>query len=272
MFAQCLDRKNKDKAEGGQKNPSSHSTELTQKEPETLEECLETLGISFSRPTHMATELKVGGKDAKVLLDTGTVDTILMSLNWAQANRIPTIEIHKPVEIKMATKNSKATANYSAKADVEVGKGRRIECSFLLVPIGSYDIILGMPFLTKANIILDPGSAKSTFKDHDTILRCSATAEITATAATVTPQDTVYNEHQTIPRHLAFLKLIRHAIAASTKTLEDTGWDEDIYGRAQKLNEVATMVLARQLQISSRNSRWSSKIKSLLIYRHYGQD
>src|SRR5258705_9070421 len=170
MFAQCLARKNKEKAEGGQKNPSSHSTELTQEEPETLEECLETLGISFSRPTHMATELKVGGKDVKVLLDTGTVGTNLMSLNWAQANRIPTIEIQKPAEIKIARKNSRATANYSAKADIEVGKGRRIECSFLLVPIRSYDIILGMPFLTKANIILDPGSAKATFKDHDTIL------------------------------------------------------------------------------------------------------
>src|SRR5258705_13117235 len=104
-----------------------------------------------------------------------------------------------------------------------------------------------MPFLMKTNIILDPGSAKATYKDHDTILRCSATAEITATAATITPQDTVYDEHQTIPRHLAFLNLIRHAIAASRMTLEDTGWDEDIYRRAQKLNEMARMALAGQL-------------------------
>ena len=212
----CLARKHKERTEGGQQKPSSHSMELAQ-EPETLEECLETLGISFTQPTHMAIVLKVGGKDTRVLLDTGTVGTNLMALNWAQTNKIPTTENEKPTEIRMAIKNSKATANFSAKAEVEVGKGRRIECSFLLVPIGAYDIILGMPFLTKANIILDPGSAKATFKDHDTTLRCSATAEISATAATVTPQ----NEGQTTPDHLEFLRTLRNAITLSTRTLEN---------------------------------------------------
>src|SRR6266567_3089745 len=93
--------------------------------------------------------------------------------------------MEKPTEIKMATKNSRATANYSAISEVDIGKGRKIVCNFLLVPIGSYDIILGMPFLTRANVILDPAESTATFRDHGTTIQCSHTAQqaVTATAA-----------------------------------------------------------------------------------------
>ena len=36
----------------------------------------------------------------------------------------------------MATKNSRATANYSAKADIDIGGGKRISCNFLLFVTG----------------------------------------------------------------------------------------------------------------------------------------
>ena len=36
----------------------------------------------------MTAELKIGGKMARMLLDTGTVGTNPMSLNWAQSNQI----------------------------------------------------------------------------------------------------------------------------------------------------------------------------------------
>ena len=72
----------------------------------------------------------------------------------------------------MATKGSRATANYSAKADISVGKGQKIEEEFLLVPIGSYDVILGMPFMVKTRVILDPAEGTATFRDHGHSLQC----------------------------------------------------------------------------------------------------
>ena len=74
----------------------------------------------------MTTRLKVGGKLAKKLLDTGTVGINFMSLNWVQSNGIKTTKMDNPIEIRMATKNSKITANYSAKEDVDIGKRKRI--------------------------------------------------------------------------------------------------------------------------------------------------
>ena len=97
----------------------------------------------------MTARLKVGGKFAKTLLDTGTVGTNLMTLNWAQSNRIEITKMDNPIEIRMSTKNSRTMANYSAKEDVDIRNGKRISYNFLLVPAGSYDVILGMPFMIK---------------------------------------------------------------------------------------------------------------------------
>ena len=51
---------------------------------------METLSLKCEELTHMTAELKIGGKMARTLLDTGTVGTNLMSLNWAQSNQIQT--------------------------------------------------------------------------------------------------------------------------------------------------------------------------------------
>ena len=124
---------------------------------------METHNINYEKPTHVTAELKIRGKMARTLLDTGTVGTNLMSLNRAQSNQIQTKKIEHPVEIRMATKNSRATANYSAKADIDIGNSKRVSCDCLLLPISSCDVILGMPFMVKANIILRPGSGNATF-------------------------------------------------------------------------------------------------------------
>ena len=105
----------------------------------------------------MTARLKIGGKLAKTLLDIRIVGSNLMLLNWAQSNGIKTTKMDNSIEIRMATKNSRTTANYSAKEDVDIGNGKRISCEFLLVPVGSYDVILGMPFMIKTNAILRPG-------------------------------------------------------------------------------------------------------------------
>ena len=68
-----------------------------------------------------------------------------------------------PIEIRMATKNSKTSANYTAKEDVDNGNGKQIYCTFLLVPVGSYDIILGMPFMIKTDAIFRSGKGMATY-------------------------------------------------------------------------------------------------------------
>ena len=137
----------------------------------------------------MRTTLQVSGRPAEVLLDTGTVGTNLMSLVWAQAAQLPTKQLDKPSEIRMATKNSRTTANHSAKAEVDIGKGCKIPCEFLLVPIASYDIILGMPFMKQAKVVLDTADSTATFKDNGVIIQCSATKHpAMASAATDIPK------------------------------------------------------------------------------------
>ena len=60
-------------------------------------------------------------------------------------------------------------------AEVSIGKGRTVRCDFLLVPIGSFDIILGMPFMVKARVTLDPPEQTATFKDIGQTIRCVRT-------------------------------------------------------------------------------------------------
>ena len=101
-----------------------------------------------------------------------------MSLNWAQSNGIKIKKIDNPIEIRMATKNSKTTANYSAKEDVDIRNGKRISCKFLLVPVGSYDVILGMPFMIKIDATVRLGKGTATFGNSQTTISCAPTESI----------------------------------------------------------------------------------------------
>ena len=130
----------------------------------------------------MTARLKVGGKLAKTLLDTGTVETNLMLLNWAQSNGIRITKMDNPIKIRMATKNSRTTANYSAKEDIDIWNGKRIACEFLLLLVGSSDVILAMPFMIKTDTIFRPGKGTATFRYSQTTISCTPTEPITMAA------------------------------------------------------------------------------------------
>ena len=178
MIADCRQRKQKEQESG----KSSHSTEILLEDGQSFDEFLESLNVTYESTAHMIARLKIGGKLAKTLLDTGTVGTNLMSLNWAQLNGIKTKKMNNPIEIGMATKNSKTTANYSSKEDIDIVNGKRISCKFLLVPVGSYDVILGMPFMIKTDAILRPGKGTATFGNSQTTISCAPTEPITMAA------------------------------------------------------------------------------------------
>ena len=195
----------------------------------------------------MTARLKVGGKLAKTLLDSGIVGSNLMSLNWVQSNRIKTTKMEHPIEIRMATKNSWTTANYLAKEDVDIGNGKRISCEFLLVPVGSYDVILGMPFMIKTDATLRPGKGTVTFGNSQTTINCAPTEQITMAApitiiespeGSLSSLDDNDEYHDLFPQdedseRLLHIDLIRRMATAAIETLQEPQWDKEVYGQAR---------------------------------------
>ena len=147
----------------------------------------------------------------------------------------------------MATKNSRATANYSAKADVDIGNGKRISCDFLLLPISSYDVILGMPFMVKANVILRPGSGNATFGNSNTTIKCAAIGELTAAAPiTIIPQAADKETQSTKTTKLELLDTIRKTAKAAIDTLDDSE-QEEAHPYAEEMLITATKIFNQQL-------------------------
>ena len=145
----------------------------------------------------------------------------------------------------MATKNSRVMANYSAKADIDIGNGKRISCNFLLLPISSYNVILGMPFITKANVILRPGSGNATFGDSNMTIKCASLGELTAaTPITIIPETT---ELPDIERSkLELLDTIRRTAKAANDTLNDSA-QEEAHPYAEEMLVMATQTFNQQL-------------------------
>ena len=245
MITDCCQRKQKEQEIG----TSSHSTEIFMEDRQSFDEFLESLNVTYEPPAHMTARLKIGGKLAKTLLDTGTVGTNLMSLNWAQSNGIKTKKMDNPIKIRMATKHSKTTANYSAKEDVDIGNGKRVSCEFLLVPVGSYDVILGMPFMIKTEATLRQGKGTATFGNSQTTISCAPTEPITM-AAPITIVDSPEGSlsslddndeyHDLFPQdedseRLQHIDLIRRMATAAIETLQEPQWDKEVHDHAQQM-------------------------------------
>ena len=257
MSADCHQRKQKEQELG----KSSHSTEILLEDGQSFDEFLESLNITYEPPAHMTVRLKIGGKLAKTLLDTGTVGTNLMSLNWAQSNEIKITKMDNPIEIRMATKNSRTKANYSAKKDVDIGNGKRISCEFLLVPVGSYNVILGMPFMIKTNATLRPGNGTATFGNSQTTISCAPTEPIYMAAPIMiidSPQGSLSSldendeYHDLFPQdedseRLQHIDLIRHTATAAIETVQEPQWNEKVYDHARQMIVYAACAYQKQI-------------------------
>jgi hypothetical protein len=150
FFNQCRARQRNQQS--GKWVQSAHTTVsiIEDSMPPTVEEFIEAARAEPTKKDHinnMVTNMNINGHQARVLLDTGTTGTNLMSSSWAQTHNINTQELSTPVIIHMAPKGSKTNANRFAHANVELKQGTTERTKFLIVAISSYDIILGMPFL-----------------------------------------------------------------------------------------------------------------------------
>ena len=257
MIADSRQRKQKEQESG----KSSHSREILLDDRQSFDEFLESLNFTYEPPAHMTATLKIGGKLAKTLLDTGTVGTNLMSLNWAQSNGIKTKKMDNPIEIRMATNNSKTTANYSTKEDVDIRNGKRISCEFLLVPVGSYDVILGMSFMIKTDATLRPGRGTGTFRNSQTTISCAPTEPITMAVpitiinspeGSLSSLDDKDENHDLFPQdedseRLQHIDLIRCMATAAIQTLQEPQWDKEVHNHARQMIVYAAQAYQKQI-------------------------
>ena len=194
----------------------------------------------------MTARHKIGGKLAKTLLDICTVGTNLMSLNRVQSNGIKTKKMDNRIEIRMVMKNSKTTANYSAKEDVDIGNGKRISREFLLISVGLYDVFLGIPFMIKTDATLRPGKRTATFGNSQTTISCVPTEPITM-AAPITiiksPEGSLSSLDENDEYHILFpqeedsersqhIDLLRRTVTAAIETLQEPQWDKKVHNHA----------------------------------------
>ena len=64
--------------------------------------------------------IRINGKPARALADTGTIGGTLLSNCFVTTNNIPYKPGKSPVNLKMAVKGSRSTSNYSAIVDVDM--------------------------------------------------------------------------------------------------------------------------------------------------------
>ena len=58
---------------------------------------------------------------------------------------------------------------------IDIGNGKWISFKFLHIPVGSYDVILSMPFMIKTDATLRQGNGTATFGNSQTIIKCKST-------------------------------------------------------------------------------------------------
>jgi hypothetical protein len=108
---------------------------------------------NFKNPGIIEGYVGIGEIKAHVLLDCGsTLDMI--SANFAASSKLDMFQLKKPVKLQMATSGSKSTINFGARAEVKIGEFRQ-KRYFDVVNLDRYDAILGTPFLTENEVLLN---------------------------------------------------------------------------------------------------------------------
>jgi transposase InsO family protein len=204
----------------------------------TLEEFFESrkMTTNTKEMNDMVTNMKVNEKQARVLLDTGTRGTNLISSSWAQTHNIPTKNLPTPITIHRAAKGSKTNANGEAYANVEIRTGHAVKTKFLIVAISSYDIILGMPFLQTNQVILNTANSTAHFEGLNYTIQCAVrqprTLAVVASAATIPEQPrtlAVVASAATISEQPRTLAVVASAATIPEQIVEDLPPFDKIY-------------------------------------------
>ena len=165
------------------------------------------------------------------------------------------------IEISIARNNSRTTANYSVKEDVDIGNVKRISCEFLLVPVGSYNVILGIPFMIKTDATLRPGKGTVTFGNSQTTISCAPTEPITMAApimiiefpegslSSLDENDEYYDifPQDEDSERLQHIDLVRCIATTAIETLQEQQWDKEVYNQARQKIVYAARAYQKQI-------------------------
>ena len=96
----------------------------------------------------------------------------LISGKFVSTFRIPTQDLDTPISLKRAVKGSRSTINYKSQPLILVGDETGDTTDALVCSLDTYDIFLGMPYLTAHNAIIDCGNAIISFPKKEITLTC----------------------------------------------------------------------------------------------------
>ncbi|TGZ76322.1 hypothetical protein EX30DRAFT_375562 [Ascodesmis nigricans] len=151
-----------------------------------------------AKSTLMSAIIKVNGKDARCLFDTGTTGINMISSDFIEVHRIKNQSLSTPIKINLAAKGLHTSASASTILDIEITprKPTPIEC--YITAINSYDLILGTPFLYDHGAVIDIKKQAIRFNDLNITIKCSPTnGREPTTAMAYYDYNMDYNDHIT---------------------------------------------------------------------------
>ena len=96
---------------------------------------------------------EIGGIKTHCLIDSGC-EGIMIAPNFIRAAKIEPFLLDKPIGIQLVVTGSKSVINYGVNTTIKY-KGRELKEYFNMINIDYHDVILGTPFLTKHEVIID---------------------------------------------------------------------------------------------------------------------
>jgi len=101
--------------------------------------------------------ININGHQARVLFDTGTIGTDLLSNRFITTHNIPYESLTKPRTLKMAVKGSRSSANHKCNVSLEIGTHKFTPAAMMVTTLDTYDALIGFNFLHQNGAVIDCG-------------------------------------------------------------------------------------------------------------------
>ena len=114
--------------------------------------------------------ITVNSKEAYTLFDTGN-NTDAVSNQFAAVTQLPVFELDKPIGLQLGVKGSCSTISYGTRASLSQGGWQTQDHYLDVANLDKYDLILGIPFMTRENVLLSVRERKITIGGHTVTLK-----------------------------------------------------------------------------------------------------
>ncbi|KAG9221453.1 hypothetical protein CCMSSC00406_0010144 [Pleurotus cornucopiae] len=110
-------------------------------------------------PSPVVVTVKINGKPAKALLDSGSLGDFMSSTLADQLGGKSKVALAKPIPLQLAVQGSHTKINWSCKANISY-QSIDEERMFDVINISNYDLILGTPFMYQHRLLLGLNPAR----------------------------------------------------------------------------------------------------------------